>query len=238
MMPGAPDTSIDGSGGASPSAPGSTGPVGQGDHVVRPGECISSIARDVGQFWETIWNDPANAELKAARKDPNVLLPGDRLTIPKIKPRQESCAAEARHRFVRRGEPAEMHLRILEDGEPRANEPYTLEVDGQTFDGTTDGDGNVVLPIPGNARHARLVVGPSGDQVTYKLALGSVDPVSELSGVQGRLQNLGFDCGTPDGQMGPRTQAALRAFQRRNKLPVTGEPDDATRAKLEEVHGH
>ena len=36
------------------------------------------------------------------------------------------------------------------------------------------------------------------------------------------LAERGFDPGTPDGQIGPRTREAVRAFQQANGLPVTG----------------
>lgn len=39
---------------------------------------------------------------------------------------------------------------------------------------------------------------------------------------QNRLNDLGFDAGTPDGQIGPRTQEAIRAFQRSMGKPETG----------------
>ena len=42
---------------------------------------------------------------------------------------------------------------------------------------------------------------------------------------QDKLNYLGFDTGTPDGQMGPRTRSAIRAFQRSLGLPETGEVD-------------
>ena len=40
------------------------------------------------------------------------------------------------------------------------------------------------------------------------------------------LTTLGYDPGTPDGIVGPRTEAAIRAFQRNNDLPVDGMVSD------------
>ncbi len=45
---------------------------------------------------------------------------------------------------------------------------------------------------------------------------------------QQRLNQLGYNVGTPDGAAGPRTAAGLRAFQQDNGLAVTGRLDAAT----------
>jgi membrane-bound lytic murein transglycosylase B len=46
----------------------------------------------------------------------------------------------------------------------------------------------------------------------------------EVKELQGRLLALGFDPGTPDGVLGSRTRAALRAYQRSAGLPADGYP--------------
>jgi N-acetylmuramoyl-L-alanine amidase len=214
-----------------------TGPVGSGEHLVRQGECTSSIARDTGHFWETIWKDAGNTELREIRKDPNVLLPDDRVVIPEKRRKDEPIAPEKRHRFVRRGEPATIQVRLLREGRPRVNEPYVLEIDGAVHSGKTDANGNIRWAIPGNAREARLIVGEEPDRKEYTLMLGGIDPVSTISGIQGRLKNLGLDCGAVDNQLGPRTRRALREFQGRHGLPETGQPDQGTRNKLRQLHG-
>jgi N-acetylmuramoyl-L-alanine amidase len=60
-------------------------------HTVKQGDCISSIAHETGFFWETLWNHPDNAKLKQLRKNPNALLPGDVVSIPDQRVKQESC---------------------------------------------------------------------------------------------------------------------------------------------------
>ena len=45
---------------------------------------------------------------------------------------------------------------------------------------------------------------------------------------QQRLNEMGYNVGTPDGDMGARTANGLRAFQRANGLAVTGRLDSAT----------
>jgi peptidoglycan hydrolase-like protein with peptidoglycan-binding domain len=49
---------------------------------------------------------------------------------------------------------------------------------------------------------------------------------------QQALKDKGYDPGTIDGQMGPRTRAALEDYQKAEGLKQTGRLDDETRAKL------
>ena len=214
-----------------------TGPVGQGDYEIKQGDCISSIAKNSGHVWATIWNEPGNAVLRQVRQDANILLPEDRLTIPAVRKKQEPGETEMRHRFVRRGEPSLLRLKFMRGNEPRANEPYQLTIDDQTFSGTTQPDGRVEVRIPGNARKGKISIGSGEDQDEYPLNLGKMDPITEISGIQARLNNLAFDCGGTSGRLNETTEAALFAFQRAHDLTETGRPDDQTRAKLREVHG-
>jgi N-acetylmuramoyl-L-alanine amidase len=205
--------------------------VGEGDYVVKQGDCISSIAQSRGHFWETIWYDEANANLRRVRGNPNVLLPGDRLTIPPLRENQESAATEQRHRFRLLGVPAELKLRILEDGEPVADTDWHLDVDGQTFTGTTDGDGQLTVSIAGDAREGKLRVG----ETIFQLELGSMDPLSEISGIQRRLNNLHFDCKVT-GELDEQTLKALNLFREAAGLKLSDQVDDETRTALEEWH--
>lgn len=52
--------------------------------------------------------------------------------------------------------------------------------------------------------------------------------------VQRELARLGYFPGGVDGVMGPRTEAALMSFQKENGLPITGDIDKATFARLDD----
>jgi hypothetical protein len=215
-----------------------TGPVGSGDYVVQSGDCLSSIAERHGHFWQTLWELPANATLRRVRGDPNVLLPGDRLTIPPIHTETRTCATGRRHTFRRRGVPAYLRLQFCVGGRPRARAPYALTVDGRAYaPADLDAEGRLVVAVPCDARLATIVVGTAPDAETYTVQLGVLDPVTELTGIQARLNNLGFDCGPVDGRPGPQTEAALRAFRHAQGLPEDGGADAAARARLLELHG-
>jgi hypothetical protein len=222
------------SGDNSPALEKANTPVGQGNYEVQHGDCLTSIAGRFGFLWETLWNLPENAELKYTRKNPNVLLPGDRLTIPEIKLRQYTAETDKQHSFVKLGTPAKLRLRFFEDGEPRAGESYVLTIGGEVRFGKLDGNGQLLEPIPPTADSARLSI---NNEDPIALKLGTVDPITEISGIQGRLSNLGYYGGQIDKIIGPKTRAALRHFQQRSGLPATGKVTQATRDKLLEAHG-
>ena len=115
--------------------------------TVSAGDSIPSIAHDSGHFWETLWNHPDNAELKALRKNPNILAPGDEVTVPPIRIKDFSGGTDARHSFKRKGVPAKLKMQLFLLGEPRSNEKYTLILDGEIIHGTTDAGKSPALPI-------------------------------------------------------------------------------------------
>jgi hypothetical protein len=202
--------------------------------TVSPGDSIPSIAKENGFFWETIWNHPKNAALKAKRKDPNVLFQGDEVFVPELDIREESRGTDARHKFKLKGQKVKFKLKLLMMGEPRAGESYSLVVDGVPHSGTTGGDGLLEHEIPANAKSGKLIL--RGGKEEYPVRIGHLDPIDEIAGVQQRLNNLGFNAGAEDGEMNDTLKAALTAFQNKNKLDPSGELDGPTKSKLEEAH--
>lgn len=206
------------------------------NHQVEQGECLSSIADRYGFFWQTLWNHPQNAELKKKRTDPNILLPGDVVHIPDKRLREEAVATGQVHRFRMKNIPAKLSLRLLYESEPRRDEAYTLDVDGQIMTGKTNADGQVRVSILPSAKNGILTVGEGARRTIYRLQLGQLDPVSEMTGVQARLRNLGFYRGEIDGEWNEETRQAWAAFQASVGLSVTDHPDAATQQKLQQTH--
>ncbi|RJP32380.1 MAG: peptidoglycan-binding protein [Phycisphaerales bacterium] len=207
------------------------------NHVVKPGDCISSISCSYGFFPDTIWNDPANAELKQERDDPNVLAAGDVVVIPDRTAKEESCPTGDRHWFRKRGIPAKFRLQVFDGEEPLADQPYTVVIDGVGLPpGRTDATGLLEVSIPPRAMRGVVFVGEGDDEHEIEFDLGQLPPVTDPIGVQARLNNLGFFCGEENAELNPQTQAALLAFQQRFGLEETGEPDETTCNKLLEIH--
>jgi len=65
----------------------------------------------------------------------------------------------------------------------------------------------------------------------------SVDMKKAIRNIQAILNNNGFDAGTPDGVMGARTTAAIKAFQASIGMEATGEIDDKLVKELLERNG-
>jgi N-acetylmuramoyl-L-alanine amidase len=208
-------------------------------HTVRQGECLSSIAYEYG-FSDPadIYAHPDNANLRQKRPDPNLLYPGDEVVIPDRQKKTLVLPTGARHRIVITLPKRKVSVRVLNaEGKPAANQRFTIEADGDTHKGTTDGEGIATGLLPANVQIAVLCV--NGGRTV--LDLGHLNPIEEteddgVSGSQARLKNLGYLPGAMDGELGPKTASALCAFQRDRQLDETGELDRNTLRALKDDH--
>ncbi len=211
-------------------------------HSVKQGDTLISIAAEQGfPSWETIWMDPGNAALREQGRDPQVLAVGDTIVIPEKKTKVVHLATDKKHTFVIPSVKAFVRLALKDnEGRPCANKRYQLDVAGKLKAGTTDSGGVVELrvdpkPVDGVLKVFLDDADPS-KVLTWNVKLGHLDPIDKLSGVKGRLTNLGFLCGALDETLNDETKDALRNFQIVYRLPVTGEADEKTKAKLLAIH--
>ena len=65
----------------------------------------------------------------------------------------------------------------------------------------------------------------------------SVDMKKALRNIQAILNNNGFDAGKPDGEMGQKTVAAIKAFQKSINQEPTGQITDALVKELLKRNG-
>lgn len=72
------------------------------------------------------------------------------------------------------------------------------------------------------ARHGTTTPKKPAQQTTAKLSETTIRRAQEA------LEKAGYEIGTPDGQLGPRTLAVIKRFQTDHFLPVTGQLDQTT----------
>lgn len=204
-------------------------------HIVRQGECLYSIAVRYGTTADALHNHEKNSALKEKRPDPSVLAPGDLVWVPSDPPQKPSLSSGGTHRFKAAATIAtEIQLQHAPD-HPVDDKPYRLRIGQAVYEGRTTGEGVVEAKIPVHARTGELTIWPGGtidegESVRLQLGFGSLDPITTSSGLQGRLENLGFG-GADD------VPAGLAAFQSSRGLEVTGELDDATRDAITSAMG-
>jgi len=114
---------------------------------VQQGQTLLNLAFENRIYrWETIWEHGENASLRAARANPQVLAPGDRIYIPSLAElqKQEVVATGAAHVFKLQVVPSFLTLYVLdEQGQPHAGRRYKMTAGGRTFEGSIPADGCV-----------------------------------------------------------------------------------------------
>ena len=203
-------------------------------HVVKQGEHLWRIALKYGFCdHQAIFDHPNNQSLKDNKRDPHLLMPGDRIFVPEVAPKTVPAATGQLHRFVLKSPRIKLRMVLHdEDGNPLAAKPFKLLIGGKTIEDTTNGDGLLEVPIPVDAHDGKLEI----EGHCLDVRVGSLDPGHEITGIQSRLRNLGYRLGDEYGELGPATRDAIALFQQVEGIDVTGEPDDKTLAKLKEKH--
>lgn len=199
-------------------------------HTVVPGDCLRSLAHRYGMgSAEVLLELEQNRALRDAGRQPNVLLPGDRVFIPGPDSGQR-CTQGGTHRFEARRPRCWLRLELHRShDEPLSGVRYVLEVAGETHEGQTDHDGLVEQEVDARAQHAVLKLFAEGAEAptrTLRLRVGYLDPHHTDTGARSRLRNLGYGTEEDD----------IRSFQRDARLEETGQLDEVTRSKLLELH--
>jgi len=189
-------------------------------HTVAEGDTMITIADKYGfGYWETIYYDSQNADLRSKCPDPLYLAPGTSVHIPDKKTKAVSVATNKKHTFTIHK--LRQHFRMMlqdEMGKPRAGLEYRLEIGGKSYRAATGADGVIEHEVPGSARDGTLYLIFDEDDpdsvISQHVIIGGLPPLSEVRGIQARLNHLGFDCGIPDGTMNDKTKEAIKAFKR------------------------
>jgi N-acetylmuramoyl-L-alanine amidase len=210
------------------------------NYVVQAGDYLSKIAHQHGfPDWRTIYNHPQNADFRRRRPNPNLIYPGDQLFIPDKDPKTVDVPSGKSTTFVLHGATEKLEIRLIDfEGHPLAGVACALTLDGAEVAVTTDGQGVLRHDIRRNLSQALLTV----NGVTTTLQIGQLNPMDDtedegVSGVQGRLANLGYYGGAIDGQPGDETREAIRGFRRDNDLSESDAIDAPLKDKLRQKYG-
>lgn len=220
-------------------------------YTVRQGDYLAKIAKDYGfANWRTIYDDSHNQGFRQKRPDPNLIFPGDQLFIPDAQTKTVQVQTNQPHRFTLTKDGVSLHLNLVDaQRNPLDILKYELSTAQETMTRKKNepgweslGQGLVQETFARPESKATLKIwtideGAAEPDFAYTLMIGHLDPIEQVTGMQARLNNLGFDCGAVDGTCGPKTQSSLKAFQKEYGLPITGQPDVATRDKLTAVYG-
>ncbi|BDF95820.1 MULTISPECIES: PGRP and LysM peptidoglycan-binding domain-containing protein [Pseudoalteromonas] len=213
-------------------------------HTVAQGETLLRIARQYGYKTSTaLYNHPSNAEFKALRPDPNLIFPGDIIKIPQKTEKFMPLKTGSKNTFVVRDEKEYFRLKVAyDDGEDIAGKRVVLNIGSQTIDTVLQSDGLIEVELNNNdaltgSVDLYLKAGDTTPTKSFAVQIGNLDPIDTLSGVQGRCNMLGFNCGKVDGVMGEKTRIGVKEFQYQHELEVDGIPGPKTKAKLQQVFG-
>ncbi len=206
-------------------------------YVVVQGDYLATIAQAFGfADYRTIWNDPGNQGLRAQGRTPDLLYPGDALTIPDRSAGQATGATGRMHQFTAPA-PGPVKLRLAlrtADDRPLTGLACTIAATNvPAVQRTTDGNGHIEYDMAPDVD--RLYVVATGHQ--WDIGVGHLDPVSEVSGWRERLNNLGYQAGESSDPDALELRSAVEEFQCDHGLRVDGIAGPATQKKLTEVYG-
>jgi N-acetylmuramoyl-L-alanine amidase len=161
-------------------------------------------------------------------------MPGDVVFIPDKRLKEVPRPTEQLHKFRIKNTPKTLRIQLKYLDDVIANADYKVTVDDLEKTGKTDSKGWLVCTIAPNAKKARVSL---GGEIEWEVMLGYLDPLDEMTGIQGRLAHLGFFQGEVDGNFSPETKQAVKVFQLSHNLEPTGEIDSQTKALLKALTG-
>src|SRR4051812_9076428 len=172
-------------------------------HVVKQGERLATIAAMYGVSPTIIYAAPDNAELWKKRPNPNHLLPGDEVSLGDPN-RPSDLPTGAGHTLMianGRDETVSLFLGSRYDAS-FAGQKFELKAGNRTIQGTVPDDNVIVAVVALGTEAGVLKLWLSEDPeviASWTLKIGPLDPITEVSGVQARLNNLGYGAGEVDG---------------------------------------
>lgn len=228
------------------------------DHVAKKSDHLLLLAKENSIPLKKLKD--ANTGLS---RNPNQLFkgddatPGDTVKIPAPETKEAGAGTGKSTAFEIDPTKLFLRLRVLnEDFTALKDADYELTVEDSptpfTKKGKTDANGQIETEVPAKAQKGVLSVAvppPAGQKgagktgMVWELEIGALNPILEkapddacVSGVQARLNNLGFPCGAVNGVPNETFENQIKAFRKMFGL-AEGKTSDATlQNKLKEVH--
>jgi peptidoglycan hydrolase-like protein with peptidoglycan-binding domain len=126
------------------------------------------------------------------------------------------CGIHVRRRLILAGLAAALALAAAACGGGSAGDTGALETGGLDTGGAQTQPSTTGQGSGQTAPKVQVPVPKAGE------AIGPLSGSGQVLLLQKALKELGFSVGKPDGQWGPKTQAAVKKFQKRHKLTADG----------------
>ncbi|AJQ97934.1 LysM peptidoglycan-binding domain-containing protein [Gynuella sunshinyii] len=162
-------------------------------HMVRQGECLTTIAAEFGLTPEEIWNLPDNQDLSNKRRHSGCLAPGDQLVIPNQASQGKDIAINDLTVLVIADNQYLLQLTLLDN---TLNPIKNLEVRctwpncKRYISGITNGQGIVRLTLPNLCDKGILAWEYQQRQWIRGFDVGTLLPEELTTGMDQRLTNL------------------------------------------------
>jgi hypothetical protein len=210
-------------------------------YQVKAGDHLTAIAERLGfRDTQTILSQAANNSL-SGRPHPEMLNPGETLSLPDLKPLTFSLATGKRHRLTIPRPKAKLCVAFVTfQGKATTASDAEVTPDGRPAQKLGLDSGKLETKIPPACGQAVVTIASGDDgkpDLEWHLRLGHLPRSEGDEGAFARLRNLGYYRVVPKDADARERRAALEEFQLDQGLTLTGELDDATRAKIEEVYG-
>jgi hypothetical protein len=210
-------------------------------YVVQAGDHLLAItAREGFEDSASILEHPDNADQRR-RRNPAILDPGEDLTLPDLKPKQVSLTTGRVHKIVVSRPKAKLKVvvRTFRGGESKAEEVHLALGEGPT-EAVSLVAGTLEKPLPHPlCDRASMTMKATGKhpELRWRLRLGHLGRIESDEGALARLRNLGYLRRVSDEAQSRERRSAIEEFQADHGLMLSGELDDDTRTKLEEIYG-
>src|SRR5947208_516691 len=155
--------------------------------VAEKGDCVISIASANGfADYHTVYDAPENADLRKKRPDPHILVEGDKVFVPDMKPMEITLKAGHTYLIKTKSLWANVELMLNDpSGNPYKGKKWELRVQDQVYKGVTGDDGAIKQKVPPDAKEGDLTLFLDDNDATKKMEwtidIGGLDPIDTVS---------------------------------------------------------